>query len=279
MGNQGRLLLPKLAARGLKVRALDIAADPARLGAAEAIRADLLDAAALDAAMAGVASVYHLGPNAHPRENAIGRAVIDAAKRAGVGHFVFGSVLHPGITALAQHRMKAEIEEYLLESGLAWTVLAPAHYMQTLQHRPAFAGAPFRMTWSLDRRQALVDLDDVTDVAAKILAEGPAAHEGATYELVSADCLTAWEIAAHLSALLDRKVAPELVPPARVIENIFGPDADRFEERVQLFTQVAEWYAAHDFVGSPTVARALLGREPRGLAAFLARDFEAWNNG
>lgn len=281
MGNQGRLLIPRLAARGCEVRAYDIAADEAalrQLGAHAAIRADLLDEAALAEAMQGADAVYHLGPNAHPREDEIGLAAIRAARSAGVGHFVFGSVLHPQITALTQHAMKLRVTEALLESGLPWTVLEPAHYMQTLQHRATFAGDPFRLTWSLERRQALVDLADVAEAAAKVLVEGPQSHHGATYELCSGDCLTAHEIAARLSALLGRDVGTVRVMPGDVIENVFGPDPDRarFAERVRLFTKVADWYSDHDFDGSATVLRALLGRAPTDLAGFLARDLASW---
>jgi uncharacterized protein YbjT (DUF2867 family) len=282
MGNQGRLLIPKLAAAGCRVVGFDISADAEvlqRLGAVQAVRADLLDEAALAGAMASVSAVYHLGPNAHPREDEIGFAAIRAARAAGVGHFVFGSVLHPQIGALTQHLMKLRVTEALLESGLRWTVLEPAHYMQTLQYRAAFAGEPFRLTWSLDRRQALVDLADVTDVAAKVLTEGPRAHHAATYELCSGECLTAGEIAARLGAVLGRVVGTVRVMPEEVIASVFGADADggRFAERVRLFTRVADWYSDHDFDGSATVLRALLGREPRTLADFLAAEWQSRN--
>lgn len=281
MGNQGRLLIPQLAAAGCRVRAYDIAADAnvlGRLGAVEAIRGDLLDEPALAQAMAGADAVYHLGPNAHPCEDEIGFTAIRAARTAGIGHFVFGSVLHPQIGALTQHAMKLRVSQALLESGLRWTVLEPSHYMQTLQHRAAFAGDPFRQTWSLERRQALVDLVDVTEVATQVLIEGAGEHHGATYELCSGECLTAWDIAGHLGALLGRNVGALRVMPQDVIEAVFGADPDRarFAERVQIFTRVADWYSDHDFDGSATVLRALLGREPTGLADFLARDFAAW---
>lgn len=282
MGNQGRLLIPKLAALGRRVRAFDLHADPDRLaalGAAEAVRGDLLDPVALAGAFEGVSAVYHLGPNAHPSEDAVGLAAIRAAIDAGVDHFVFGSVLHPHIAALTQHMMKLRVSEALLESGLQWTVLEPAHYMQTLQHRAAFAGDPFRLTWSLERRQGLVDLDDVTDVAARVIVEGPAAHHAATYELCSGDCLTAWQIAQELSALLGRKVGAIRVMPEEVIDNVFGSeqDPDQRAERIRLFTRVADWYSENDFDGSATVLKALLGREPTRFAQFLARDHAAWS--
>lgn len=278
MGNQGRLLVPKLAAKGWRVRAFDLLADAERIGAAEAVQGDLLDEAALGAAMEGVGTVYHLGPNAHPREDEVGLAAIRAARSAGVGHFVFGSVLHPHITALTQHAMKLRVSEALLESGLAWTVIEPCHYMQTLQHRAVYGGDPFRLTWSLDRRQALVDLADVTDVVARVIEEGPTSHHAATYELSSGECLTAHEIAAALGELLGRPVGTELVMPGDVIDNVFGPDENtaRREERIRLFKKVADWYSEHDFDGSATVLRALLDRPPTSFAQFIARDHAAW---
>jgi uncharacterized protein YbjT (DUF2867 family) len=281
MGNQGRLLIPRLAALGWRVRAFDLHADAARLaalGAAETVRGDLLDEDVVASAMAGANAVYHLGPNAHPREDEIGLTVIRAAVDAKVAHFVFGSVLHPQIGALKQHAMKLWASQVLLESGLAWTILEPSHYMQTLQHRAAFAGDPFRLTWSLERRQALVDLDDVTEVAAKIIDEGPALHMAASYELCSGECLTAWQIAAQLGDLLGRQVGAVRVSPADVIDNVFGPDADasRRSERIRLFKVVADWYDNHDFDGSSTVLRALLNRPPTSFARFLERDHAAW---
>lgn len=281
MGNQGRLLIPRLAAAGVHVRGFDIAADERVLrsrGVAQAIRGDMLDPQARRAALAGVDAVYHLGPNGHPREDEIGLAMIAGAREAGTGHFVFGSVLHPHITALAQHAMKLRVGEALIGSGLAYTVLAPAHYMQTLQYRPVFGGEPFRLTWSLERRQALVDLADVTEVAAKVLLDGPAPHHAATYELCSGECLTAWQIAAILSRLMGREVGAVRVMPEEVIASVFGPDADaaRFAERVRLFTRVADWYSENDFDGSATVLQALLGRAPTPLADYFARELAVW---
>ena len=281
LGNQGRLLLPKLAERELKVRALDIAPGAERalaaLGAAESLCADLMDGAALAEAMQGVHAVYHIGPNAHPAEDAIGLAMIAAAQTARVEHFTYSSVLHPHIPDLVQHMRKLRVETALIESGLPFTILRPAHYMQTLQHRAAYAGGSFRLTWNLDRRQALVDLDDVTTIAARILAEG-AAHAGATYELSSADCLTAHEIAATIGRAIGTRIRAERVTPREVLASVFrdAPDPEVFAERVRLFEAVAGWYDRHDFVGCAGVAEHLLGAKPTSFAQFLARDLAVW---
>jgi len=283
LGNQGRLLIPKLAASGLPVRAWARSAASAarleRLGATETVAADLMSRDAIDRAMQGVDLVYYVGPNAHPYEDEIGFAMIEAAQAAGVRHFVFSSVLHPHIGKLSQHLKKLAVEERLFSSGLAYTILQPAHFMQTLQHRAAFDEGIFRLTWSLDRRQSLIDLDDVTDIAASIFRE-PTPHAGATYEMSSDDCLTAYEIADAIASVAGCPIATEKVSPAQVIESVFGSsDPALFRQRVELFEVVAGWYNDHDFVGNANVAQMLLGRSPNDLRSFLQREHASWMRG
>jgi uncharacterized protein YbjT (DUF2867 family) len=131
-----------------------------------------------------VEQVYYIGPALQPRERRTGLAAVDAARAAGGRHFVFSSVLHAIITDLVQHEIKRDIEEQLISSGMEFTILQPANYM--LHHRltPAFAEGVFRLSWALDRYQSMVDLGDVTEVAAAILANS-GQHAGATYELVA----------------------------------------------------------------------------------------------
>ena len=68
------------------------------------------------------------------------RRLIDVAKAAGVEHFVFTSV--PGVShasAVDFFRIKYEIEQYLKASGLSYTILRPAPYME---HWAAMVGKP-----------------------------------------------------------------------------------------------------------------------------------------
>ncbi len=83
-----------------------------------------------------------------------------------------------------QHEIKRDIEEHLLSSGLEFTTLQPANYMLPLKLRPVFEQGVFELSWSLDRRQSLVDLGDVTDVACMALIDSER-HAGATYELAA----------------------------------------------------------------------------------------------
>ena len=187
-GNQGKLLIPRLLAIGAKLRACVRSEASAQAlcsaGVTDVVVGDLGDPGVLSRSMRGVEKVYYIGPALHPREAEMGFAAIDAARDAGVQHFVFSSVLHAITTDLIQHEIKRDLEEHLLSSGLEFTILQPANYM--LRHRllPAFVRGVFVLSWSLERRQSMVDLDDVVEVAAKVLAQSQE-HAGATYELVA----------------------------------------------------------------------------------------------
>ena len=52
---------------------------------------DYLEASTLPPALKGVDIVFHNGPAFHALESAMGIALIDAAKQAGVKHFVYCS--------------------------------------------------------------------------------------------------------------------------------------------------------------------------------------------
>lgn len=187
-GNQGRLLIPKLLAKGLQVRASvqsQGSADRLRAwGVQEVVVSDISESLVADSAVRGVEKVYHVGPTLQPHERQMGLGLIDAAREAGVQHFVFSSVLHAITTDLLQHEIKSDVEEHLLSSGLRFTILQPSNYMLPLKLRPVFDRGVFELSWSLERRQSLVDLDGVAEVAAMVLRDSRH-HDGATYELVA----------------------------------------------------------------------------------------------
>jgi uncharacterized protein YbjT (DUF2867 family) len=111
-----------------------------RHAGAEIVRGDLRDAASIRAACEGVEGVVaaaHGLPGTR-RNNPLSvddegnRALIDASKSAGVMHFVFVSILG----ARADHvldffRFKYQAEERLRRSGLSYTIVRAAAFMET----------------------------------------------------------------------------------------------------------------------------------------------------
>ncbi len=135
-GKSGRSVISALAQRGAAVRAYvrregQIAMVQAA-GADTVVIGDLQDAHTLQQAVQCVRALYHICPNMHPDEVAIGRRVIDAALAAGVEHFVYHSVLHPQTATMPHHWNKLQVEEALFESRLPFTILQPTAYMQNL---------------------------------------------------------------------------------------------------------------------------------------------------
>jgi uncharacterized protein YbjT (DUF2867 family) len=278
-GNQGRLLMPKLLAAGLPVRAcVQSEASAARLralGAAEVLAGDIAEPDLMARAVSGVEKVYHVGPTIHPREREMGLALVDAAQAAGVRHFVFSSVLHAITTDLVQHEIKRDIEEHLLSSGLEFTILQPSNYMLPLKLRPVFERGVFELSWSLERRQSLVDLGDVTDVAVMALTDS-ARHAGATYELAGPGRYTAHELGDIISRVLGRRIEVREIDADTYLRAWTGDtDPREVTHQVRVLRAITARYSSHDFVGNPNVLTWLLGRPPTTFEDFVRRQHEA----
>jgi uncharacterized protein YbjT (DUF2867 family) len=279
-GNQGKLLLPKLLAAGHRLRACvhsEASAKQLRAqGVDDVLVGDLADPGFVAKAMHGVASVYHIGPTLHAAERAIGLMMIDAARAEGVGHFVFSSVLHAITSDLIQHKIKRDLEEYLLSSGLEFTVLQPSNYMLPHRMKSVFEEGVFRLSWSLDRYQSMVDLGDVTDVVALVLGQ-PEKHAAATYELVGPGRYTAHDIGQVLSQVLGRTIGVEQIDPEVFVRARWGNlDPEGLAHQLRMSGAISARYSSHDFLGNPNVLTWLLGRAPTSFQAFVQGQYAGY---
>ncbi len=82
------------------------------------------------AALEGVDRMFYIAPAFSEDESGMGAGVVEAAKRAGVRRLVFSGVIHPILSALVNHRDKAPVEEAVLSSGMEYSFLHPARFMQ-----------------------------------------------------------------------------------------------------------------------------------------------------
>ncbi|MDI1460804.1 NmrA family NAD(P)-binding protein [Catellatospora sp. KI3] len=279
-GNQGRLLVPKLLASGLSVRACvqtERSAGRLRaLGVTDVVVGDITEPEILAGAVKGVEKIYHIGPTLHPRERDMGMALVDAARAEGVPHFVFSSVLHAITTDLVQHEIKRDVEEHLLSSGLEFTILQPSNYMLPLKLRPVFERGVFELSWSLERRQSLVDLGDVTDVAHAVLTDG-ARHAGATYELVGPGRYTAHELAEIMSRVLGRPIEVREIDADTYLRAWVGDtDPRQVAHQVRVLRAITARYSSHDFVGNPNVLTWLLRRPPTTFEDYVRAQYTAF---
>ena len=196
---------------GLDIRALNLSDktdELKELGAKEVIIGNSLDINILDRTMDGIESVFHVGPSFHPQEAEMGIAVIDAASKSGVEHFVYDFVLHPQIKELLQHRMKLQVEQHLINSKLNYTILQPMHYMQNINMGDVNRQDVFIQASALETPLSFVDMDDKVEVAVKVLTED--GHYGATYELCCDDNLNAIEIAEIMTRIMGKDIKAKL---------------------------------------------------------------------
>lgn len=241
----------------------------AAVGITDIVAGDLCDDISLRAALEGVASIYHICPNVHPLETAIGQRVIARAVEAGVEHFVLHSVLHPQARAMPHHWAKLRVEEDLLESGLNYTILQPAPYMQNVlgQWRAVADGGTYEVPYAASTRISMVDLEDVAEVAGRVLTES--GHRGAVYELAGDELLDQTEIASQFARCLDREVEAKVMD-----RNTWASRAQHAglaDHQIATLLAMFVYYERFGMAGNATVLRALLGRRPRSFAEFLDR--------
>ena len=282
-GNQGKLIIPKLIAAGLPVRGCvrseRSAAELRAKGVAEVIVGDITQPDVIARAVAGIEKVYYVCPGIQPLEREIGMAWIDAARTAGVKHFVFSSVLHAVLTDLVQHEIKRDVEECLLSSKLEFTILQPAIYMAPRRVKAAFESGVFRSAWSLDRSQSLVDIADIAEVAAKVLIDS-AAHAAATYELVGPGRYTARDMGAIIAQVMGRPVRVEEITAAAYASFLFGDrDLSEMPHEVKVVESLHARYSSDDFIGNSNVLTWLLGRVPTSFEQFVAAQYAAFADG
>ncbi len=273
-GAVGTPTLRHLAKMDAEVRALSSnetsAARLRALGAGDIVIGDFRDPADLAKVMAGARSVLLVSPRFTEDEAEIGIGVVQAAREAGVGHFVYASAFHPQLRKMDHHWAKFRIEEAVVESGLEFTIVQPSMFMQNARVEWAeIAGKGFyRRPYSPDRKMSLIDTEDLGEALARVLSDP--ALRGGTYELCSAERLSHAEMAAMLGEALGRPVRAETRSPEEWATWAAGHGWTPWS--IQAYLKMCAHYDAHGYPGgNPLALRAILGREPGSYRAFAAR--------
>ena len=151
-GTLGRKVTRLLLSGGSQVRAMTrIVANADKLKAmgARPVRGDLGDADSIEFAVRGVRAVVAAAHGMLGRgdgaseliDDAGHRMLIDAAKNAGVEHFVYTSAMGASLDhPIDFWRTKAGVEQYLVDSGMAYTIIRPTAFMD--MHAYQLIGKP-----------------------------------------------------------------------------------------------------------------------------------------
>lgn len=268
-GEYAGLVVPELTKRGVKVRALvrdeNEAETAKKRGVDETAVGDLRDAASLRSAAQGVDGVFHLNPAFAPDEAAMGIAMVESAKAAGARKFVFSSVFHPSLS-MVNHAAKRPVEEALYDSGMEFTVLQPAMFMQNLKGGwpNALKEGKIVMPYSKQVRMCYVDYRDVAEAAALALIGNKLDY--GTFELCAPGMFNRVELAVLMSEAVGHTIeageisAEEWTQTTRILD---GPLRDG----------LARMNAHYDKYGFPggnaLVLQAVLERAPRTLRQYI----------
>lgn len=125
---------------------------------AETVAADLNDASTLKNAVKGAFAVFavtnYWDSHSADVETKQGKAIADAAKEAGVQHYVWSSLINVtklskgALSGVSHFDSKARIEDYVREIGLPATFFLPGFYMSNLPGG-MFRQAPPNNDWTL----------------------------------------------------------------------------------------------------------------------------------
>lgn len=231
---------------------------------------DLTDPGTWEPAFGGVERMFLMRPPhlARPRRQMV--PALEHAVRAGVRRVAFLSLQGAARNPVVPHHA---LERWLRASGVEWTMLRAAYFMQNLAttHRDDVRRGELVVPAG-GARTALVDARDVAAMAARVLVED--GHGGRAYTPTSREALRYDECARVLSDVLGREVRyarPRTVrylrhavrdgmPPAMagVTLGIYG--AARLGLAAGLTDDVA----------------AVLGREPVGFRRFVEDHADVW---
>lgn len=277
-GSVGGAVCEALRRQDKSVRAMVRAtSDPERVRRLEGLGAeiavgDLRDPGSLAKACVGVETVVSgattiqsLGTDAISAVDRDGQlALVDAARDAGVRHFVYVSYTRNVDTDDPLTRAKRSVEQRLRESGMAFTILRPSYFMEMWLGPPLgweLAEHRVRVLGSGDQRVSWISAADV--IAAIVASVDNPQARGLTIELGGPDPISPLEVVRLAETMTGRTITVEHVP-VEVIEQqareAAGTDAAIFpslmlcQTRGDVIEPAPEWLrprtTVSDYLGS-----------------------------
>jgi len=267
-GKTGRRLVPRLAARGVTVRAAS--RHPAtRHPDAGQVLFDWDRPGTHLAALAGADAVFLVtADGVEDTTSQVGPFLLQAA-RAGVRRVVVLSSLLVEFPNTPADSGRHRLERQVRESGLQWTILRPGFIDQNFSEGFLLSGilaAGVVASAAGDGQVAMVDAGDIAAVAAAALTEP--GHAEATYAVTGPEGLTFDAAAAIIAAAAGRPVRHQRIFPAELagILGRAGLPADYAASVVASQVAIAGGHAAT----VTDVVRTVGGQDPVRFADYAA---------
>lgn len=221
----------------------------------------------LPAVLDGVDTVFLVSSD-HPRQDQLELAMIEACRARGIARVVKLSAQSAGLAPpVSFGALHARVEQALRESGMAWSLLRPVFFMQSLLLMADSIRSGKLIAATGKGEVALVDVRDVAEAAARVLA-APAAHDGRTYTLTGPRALSFAALSQLLATATGQTVRH--ISPPRLLARLVLPWASGMPRWlsnmvVELMGAIADGTQS---VPSNDV-QALTGHEPRTIEAFI----------
>ena len=279
-GLTGKAVVKAMTSKGIEVIAM-VHSDKKRdemlgLGASGTVVGDIASYDDLLLAMRGMDAVYYICPTAREDEAEIGRMAVKVAKEARVKRFIYQSVLHSIEPELPHHRQKLEVERALVDSGLVYTIIQPAPFMQNILNAKAalvnnkvFVQKFFTGRDSVNRIN-LIDVGDFGNCIAEIALDKR--FQYATLELCGPQNLSASEILSTIENVVGQEIKLKYLTDDEIRRSMSERKAPEYS--IETLLKMFNHYNNGDFCGSPFVTTALLKRTPTTFAEFLKRELK-----
>ncbi len=271
-GNIGSALTQELAAAGAQFSVMT-SNTQSEVQANRRI-ANFDDVASLTQAFAAIDTLFLVFPLV-PHKLELARNAAQAAKAAGVKHIVRSS----GAGADAQStfalpKLQGQIDEILSATGIPFTFLRPAGFMQnyvSYQSQTIKDGKIFMADGG--QSQSLIDTRDIASVAAKVLM-APTEHQGKAYTLTGGESFNGEQAAQMISLALGKSVEHISISTEAARDGMkqWGMPEYIIEVMDSLNQIVSAGYAS----GVSPDVQNLLGRAPRTFRAFVADAVQHW---
>jgi len=273
-GKVGSEVVKQLAAKGEAVRAglhnPDKAADLGWGDKVEIVPFNFVQTATIEAALEGVDRVFLMSPPSQTDSLAMEKTVIDAAKKAGVGHIVKLSAA--GVENSEEAPLR-QAEKYLEASGIAYTHLRPSWFNQNFSTGQAASikqGAFYIP--AADGKTGFIDTRDIAAVGvAAFTQEG---HANKAYTLTGSEALDHYQVADIISKATGREVKYMALSDEqfRATTTAEGWPPAVIEMMSQLYGMIRQGWTA---TVTPTVSQ-VLDRAPISFEQFAQDYASVW---
>lgn len=195
-GQLGRDFIRAALAANHAVRALSRRERPADESGVEWVKGDLAGGDGLSAACDGIDAIVHLAsdpPNAAIADVEGTRRLLDAARPAGVRHFVYMSIAGIDRIPLEYYRHKLAVEKIVEGSGVPYTILRCSQFHSLIDERlRGFARLPLAIIVPAGFKVQSIATEDVAEELVAVLAKPP---QGRAPDLAGPEPMTLAEAA------------------------------------------------------------------------------------